>query len=93
MDGIHDMGGMNGFGPIERDEVTFHAQWEKRVHALLPTAFTRGMGPRNADASRHALERMQPSAYLQASYYELWLAALQTGLIEEGVFDEASAAR
>jgi hypothetical protein len=90
MDGVHDMGGMHGFGPIERDEVTFHARWEKRVHALLATAFTRGMGPRNVDASRHALERMQPSAYLQSSYYERWLAALQTGLVEEGVLDEAS---
>jgi nitrile hydratase beta subunit len=90
MNGVHDMGGMHGFGPIQRDEETFHAQWEKRVHALLATAFTRGMGPRNIDASRHALERMQPSAYLRSSYYERWLAALQTGLIEQGVLDEAA---
>ena len=90
MNGVHDMGGMHGFGPIQRDEETFHAQWEKRVHALLATAFTRGMGPRNIDASRHALERMQPSAYLRSSYYERWLAALQTGLIEQGALDEAA---
>jgi len=90
MNGVHDMGGMHGFGPIQRDEETFHGDWEKRVHALLATAFTRGIGPRNIDASRHALERMLPSAYLQSSYYERWLAALQTGLVEEGVLDEAS---
>jgi nitrile hydratase beta subunit len=90
MNGVHDMGGMHGFGPIERDEEAFHAEWEKRVHALLATAFTRGIGPPNIDASRHALERMQPSAYLQSSYYERWLAALQAGLVEEGVLDEAS---
>jgi len=90
MNGIHDMGGMHGFGRIERDEETFHAEWEKRVHALLVTAETRGIGPRNQDAGRYAIERMQPSAYLQSSYHERWLAALQTGLVEKGVLDEPS---
>ena len=61
MDGVHDMGGMHGFGPIERDEATFHAQWEKRVHALMAAAFTRGVGPRNVDAARHAIERISRS--------------------------------
>jgi nitrile hydratase len=90
MDGVHDMGGMHGFGPIERDEAAFHAQWEKRVYALFGTAFRRGMGPRNIDAARHALERLQPSTYLQSSYFERWLAALEASLVEEGVLDQAS---
>jgi nitrile hydratase len=30
VNGIHDIGGMHGFGPVERDEAVFHAQWEKR---------------------------------------------------------------
>jgi len=36
MNGIHDMGGMHGMGPIqqERNEPVFHHLWEKRVFAL-----------------------------------------------------------
>jgi nitrile hydratase beta subunit len=90
MDGVHDMGGMHGFGPIERDEATFHAQWEKRVHALRAAAFTRGIGPGNVDAARHAIESIEPAVYLRSSYYERWLAALQTGLVKTGVLDEAA---
>ena len=52
MNGVHDMGGMHRFGPVEPDEETFRAQWEKRVHAMVATAFTRGIGLRNVDAAR-----------------------------------------
>ena len=33
MDGVHDLGGIDGFGPVEReaDEPVFHADWERRV--------------------------------------------------------------
>ena len=36
MNGIHDMGGMQGMGPIRRetDEPVFHETWEGRVYAL-----------------------------------------------------------
>ena len=36
MNGIHDMGGMHGFGPIEveKDEPVFHHPWEGRVYAI-----------------------------------------------------------
>jgi nitrile hydratase subunit beta len=43
MNGVHDMGGMHGFGPVERDEAAFHAEWEERVHALFILAFARGI--------------------------------------------------
>jgi nitrile hydratase subunit beta len=89
MNGVHDMGGMHGFGPIERDEASFHEQWEKRVHALMGTAFTRGLGPQNIDAARHAIERLEPAAYLRSSYYERWIAALEASLTEQGVLDTA----
>ena len=89
MNGVHDMGGMHGFGPVERDELTFHADWEKRVHALFGSTTARGIGPRNIDGARHAIERLRPAAYLQSSYYERWLAALELALVEEGTLDEA----
>jgi nitrile hydratase len=77
MNGIHDLGGMMCFGPVrrERNEPTFHAEWEKRVFGmnLAGLAF---LGP--VDRARHAIERMNPVEYLSTSYYEHWLAALVT---------------
>ena len=37
MNGIHDMGGMQGMGPIEvrEDERPFHAEWEARAWGLI----------------------------------------------------------
>ena len=36
MNGVHDMGGQQGMGPVqyEKDEPVFHASWEGRVYAL-----------------------------------------------------------
>lgn len=40
MNGIHDLGGMHGFAPVEveREEPVFHAEWEERVFALTLAA-------------------------------------------------------
>jgi nitrile hydratase subunit beta len=85
MNGVHDMGGMHGMGPvvIEKDEPVFHADWEARVYALQrATGFH---GKWNIDMSRFSRERMPPAAYLAATYYERWLFGLQTLLVEEGL--------
>ena len=39
MNGVHDMGGMHGFGPVaaEPNEPVFHHDWEKSVFALYGT--------------------------------------------------------
>jgi len=36
MNGIHDMGGMDGFGPVqpETNEFVFHEPWEARVFGM-----------------------------------------------------------
>ena len=76
MDGIHDLGGMEGFGPIpiEEDEPVFHADWEARVMALrILMSFWRKW---NLDAGRHSLENLPPADYLRFTYYEKWLASL-----------------
>jgi nitrile hydratase subunit beta len=85
MDGIHDMGGMHGFGPVvvEVDEPVFHATWEGRVLAMAN--LLRGEGPTNVDAFRHAIERMDPAEYLATGYYGRWMAALERLLVEAGV--------
>jgi nitrile hydratase len=85
MNGMHDLGGMHGFGPIEREEnePPFHAAWEARVRFMLRLMVERGY--LTLDAFRYGIERMAPAAYLRASYYERWLASLETVLVEQGL--------
>src|SRR6185295_18312521 len=84
VDGIHDMGGIQGFGSVrvERDEPVFHAPWEGRVFALTGLALGAGVG--NVDAFRHAIERLDPVTYLTAGYYGRWLGALERLLADAG---------
>ena len=85
MDGIHDLGGRQGFGPVRHvpDAPAFHAEWEKRINALYGLAVRRGLF--NMDEYRHAIERMEPRHYLSASYYERTLTSLATLCVEKGV--------
>ena len=92
MNGAHDLGGMDGFGPIdpEPNEPVFHGEWERRVFAMtVAMGFT---GAWNIDMSRHARERMDPAEYLRASYYEKWLHGLETLLVEKGLLTRAELA-
>ncbi len=85
MDGVHDMGGRQGFGPVRytRNAPAFHAEWEKRVNSLYALAVRLGIF--NMDEYRHAIERMEPRHYLAASYYERSLTSLATLCIEKGI--------
>jgi len=86
MDGIHDLGGMSGFGPVEveRDEPVFHEPWEALAFALNILGIA-ALGAYNADEYRHAIERMDPAHYLVATYYERVLTGVATLLVEKGV--------
>ena len=85
MNGVHDLGGMHGFGPVaaEENEPVFHAEWESRVHAI--SIAIRAMRYYGVDEFRHAIERMKPAEYLETSYYEHWLHGIETLLVEKGV--------
>jgi nitrile hydratase beta subunit len=83
VNGVHDMGGMHGFGPVERDEAIFHGDWEKRVSAMHHVMAVHGRW--NIDEFRHGIERIEPARYLAAGYYERWLATLETNLVEKGI--------
>lgn len=76
------MGGMEGFGAVEAegDEPVFHHDWERRVFGLN---FSGAAG--NVDQFRHAIERMGAVEYLTTSYYEHWLAAIETSAVESGL--------
>ena len=82
MNGIHDMGGMHGMGPIEHEEneFVFHDTWEGRIFAI-----TIAMGrwkKWNIDAGRHTIEQIPPADYLRMSYYEKWLARTTALMVE-----------
>lgn len=86
MNGMHDMGGMHGFGPIVREanEPLFHHDWERRVFAIrqvTPVAIPGG--------SRNAIEHMDPAEYLNTSYYEKWLHASVQGMLAAGALTAA----
>ena len=77
MNSMHDLGGMTCFGPVkaEEDEPIFHSEWERKVFALNLASIAY-LGP--VDRVRHSVERMDPVEYLATSYYEHWLAGMET---------------
>ena len=82
MNGVHDMGGMQGFGPVlpEADEPKFHDAWERRAFAL--TLAMGGTGAWNLDQSRAARESLPPAHYLASGYYRIWFDGLRALLLE-----------
>jgi nitrile hydratase len=90
MNGVHDMGGMHGLGPVapEANEPVFHHPWEGRVHALTLASPTRG----NIDAGRHQRELIPGPDYLRMSYYEKWFTSLTALLLKQGLATPAELA-
>jgi nitrile hydratase subunit beta len=95
MDGVHDLGGMHGFGKVEpeKDEPVFHAAWEGRCLAL-----NRAMGAIGAwtiDEGRAGIEELPPDVYLASSYYGKWARRLENMIVSRGLAgaDEIAAER
>jgi len=97
MNGVHDMGGMHGMGPIqhENNEPVFHEEWEGRVYAInrALSAWKKW----NIDAGRHGIELLPPADYLRMSYYERWLVRnfgliVKHGLVTQEEVDTAKPA-
>ncbi len=88
MNGIHDLGGMHGFGPVEReeDEPVYHARWESRMFAIFPA--TAVLNFYTLDELRHAIESMGATNYLRTSYYEHWLHAVEAVALKKGIVTE-----
>jgi len=87
MNGVHDMGGMHGFGKVEpeADEPPFHAGWEGRVLAMQRAmSFT---GAWTIDMSRAAQERLPADVYLSVSYYHRWALGMERNVVEQGLVD------
>jgi nitrile hydratase subunit beta len=78
MNGVHDMGGMDGFGKVEPEanEPMFHTEWESRVLAMV-----RAMGAAgafNIDTSRYYREALPPEVYRK------WFIGLEDMLVAKG---------
>ncbi|MEM9624356.1 MAG: nitrile hydratase subunit beta, partial [Pseudomonadota bacterium] len=92
MDGIHDLGGKHGHGPVvdmlpsdasEPEYVAFSEHWHAVVFSIINTLHRTGIAP-NVDYFRHAVERIEPVNYLHDGYYGRWLGAAETILVEAG---------
>ena len=84
MNSVHDIGGMDGFGPIHREtgEPVFHEPWESRVFGM--SMLGAGLAPIPLDARRHQSERLNPVQYISSTYYERWLARIDAALVDAG---------
>jgi nitrile hydratase beta subunit len=98
MNGVHDMGGMDGFGKVdpEANEPVFHARWEGRLMAM--TRAMTALGHWNIDIGRYGIEVLPPHVYLSSSYYRRWYfrtagLVVQRGLIGAGELEAGHALR
>lgn len=89
MNGVFDLGGTDGLGPVTvvEDEPTFVAEWEKPMFTMFPACFRAGYF--GVDSFRHGIEKMDPAVYLKAPYYEHWLYSIENAAIAAGAIDPA----
>lgn len=85
MDGMHDVGGMAGFGsiPIEDNEPVFHGDWEGKSFAMVLLSFS--WRKWNLDQTRSSHEQLTPQQYLSLSYYERLITGLADRAIKAGL--------
>lgn len=89
MDGIHDLGGVQGFGRVAHRanslsyKPVFHEPWEHLGYSLLFLGAAE-LGLFNVDELRHAIERMEPRQYLASSYYDRIVVGVASLFVEKG---------
>ncbi len=88
MNGVHDMGGMDGFGavPIESDEPVFREPWEGRTFGLMIATGAAGL---RSGSIRPGIEAIDPATYLGSSYFERWARSVESGLVDAGTLTTA----
>ncbi len=89
MNNIHDCGGLQNMGPlnIESNEPVFHEAWEREIFAITLVCFMSGSVL--LDDFRYEIEKMSVTGYLNSSYYEHWLHAIENLAYREGIFSES----
>ncbi|HUR50793.1 MAG TPA: nitrile hydratase subunit beta [Mycobacteriales bacterium] len=87
VDGMHDLGGRQGFGPVvvEPGEPGYHARWEAATRLLFRVILPKHLPNGSDGVLRHAIERMDPALYLSTGYYGRWVTAAATLAVESGI--------
>jgi nitrile hydratase len=87
MNGVHDLGGTDGLGPVrvEDDEPVWHSEWEKAAFGMFPFAFRAGFF--GVDEFRFGIEQMHPAEYLASRYYEHWVHTAEHYATKAGAID------
>lgn len=91
----HDVGGVEGFGPMVKDGdgySPFHAEWNKRMFGITMCAIGKGLVP-SVDEFRWGVEQMSPEAYFAAGYYERWIQPIERALFDRGELGPGELAR
>ncbi|MEL7254800.1 MAG: nitrile hydratase subunit beta [Pseudomonadota bacterium] len=83
MDGVHDLGGKHGFGPVPvtTDDPAFPEPWEGRAYGMVQSVGDPGS---TIDWFRHIVELMPPAAYLAEPYFQKWQYVQIIELIQAG---------
>jgi nitrile hydratase subunit beta len=89
VNGVHDLGGLDGLGPVvvEKDEPVYHSEWEKAAFAMFSMSFRAGFF--GVDQFRWGIEQMHPAEYLSSRYYEHWTHTVEHYGEKAGVLDPA----
>ena len=84
---ISDLGGLPG-GPIDTaaHEPTLS---ERRVDAMMMLLRSKPRSFWVTDENRRTIEGLEPKTYAESAYYERWVLAMRSLLIEKGVLSEA----
>jgi len=90
MDSIHDLGGKQGYGKVDKGSPNarnFTARWQGAVFTMSNVGRKCGAWT-NSDTFRHGVERISPTAYLTHGYYGRWLGGIETLLVEAGIVSQ-----
>ena len=79
---VHDRGGWPGAGPITKAEHEL-TMWEKRTDAIRGALGAKGLIW--TDEMRCTIESIAPGEYEKLSYYERWIVAIKSLMIEKGI--------
>jgi nitrile hydratase len=84
MDGVHDLGGRQGFGPVpdKHDDRPFRAHWEERAFGTAQSAG--GDSDWSIDWFRHCRELIVPTDYMSRPYFDQWMTLVAAQMIDAG---------
>ena len=84
---VHDRGGWPGAGRIDQSQHEL-SWWEKRTDAIASLLMSSEKRVMRVDELRRAIEDMEPAKYERAKYYEKWLHAVETLIVEKGILTQ-----